>query len=305
MKYNLRFCAFLFLGLTACKPSYREVANGTLFVNYTNNDGPKIKTGDFVCINEIIKTESDSIMNDTYVSGTTPLMIISKPIYKGDVIDMLSDATEGDSISVKLLADSVFKKAVRPSNFKSKYVIFDIKVEKVIAKGNMTDTVLRTKAREYVKKMYGIRKKQEPAKIKRYIAINKLKGKLTDSGLYYTIKKAGTGPLLKHGDTVLINFIGYLFNDKIFDTNVSLYAHKANIFKPYRKYVPMKMIIGAQNSMPGLSQGLKMLSNGGEGLFILNSDLAYGDLDAGFAGPYTPVVFKVEVLDVRRFKKDK
>jgi FKBP-type peptidyl-prolyl cis-trans isomerase FkpA len=53
--------------------------------------------------------------------------------------------SEGDSATVKVNIDSMAKIGQpRPPGLKGKYIIFQIKVEKVIAKGNLSAGISRT-----------------------------------------------------------------------------------------------------------------------------------------------------------------
>ncbi len=287
--------------LTSCKHEYEKAAGGTIYIKYTNNDGPKIKDGDFVAVNIIAKTDLDSLIGNTYEFGF-PKVVIVRPFFKGDFQDALKLMTTGDSLSVKMDDDSIFKKGPRPASFKGKYIIYTMKVQKVIPKGKMTDKELQAKAWAYIGTLTTVLKKEEPVKIKKYIDDNKLNAAKTDSGLYYVINKKGEGPLAVAGDTVVINYTAGLTNGKIFDTNIKADALKAKLPPPAIPYNPIRIPVGQKRVIPGWDQGFLLLNKGAHATFIIPSKLAY-DADGHIpVGPYCPLFTYIEVVDIIHHK---
>jgi FKBP-type peptidyl-prolyl cis-trans isomerase FkpA len=123
MKKNLMFLALAAIGLASCNGGYKKGNNGMLYNIYTEKSGPRIKEGDFVLANLVIKNDADSVLLSTYEQGRPSPMILPKPQFKGDIYEALTLLTEGDSASIKLSADSIFKTAQRPPNFKGKSVL--------------------------------------------------------------------------------------------------------------------------------------------------------------------------------------
>ena len=69
----------------------------------------------------------------------------------------------------------MFKKGQpKPPGFKGKYIVYTVKIEKVIAKGKLSDQVFHGRVTDYMKTQEQAVKAAEPAKIKKYIADNKL-----------------------------------------------------------------------------------------------------------------------------------
>ncbi len=85
-------------------------------------------------------------------------------------------------------------------------MVFVIKVEKVISKGNLSQEVFQGRCNAYVQSLTDAAKKQEPIKIQKYITDNKLKVSQTPSGLYYIITKEGSGAKPASGDTAVVNY---------------------------------------------------------------------------------------------------
>jgi len=302
MKRKLMLLSLAAIGLASCNGGFKQGDGGLLYNIHTSKGGAKIKDGDYIVLNMVQKTDGDSVLNSTYESGQaikTPMP--TKEQAKGDLliagVRMLG---EGDSATFKIASDSIFKKGMqRPPNFKSKYLVFVVKVEKVIAKGNLNEEVFRGRVMDYLKSAGEAVKTQEPAKIKKYIADHHLTLTKTASGLQYVITNPGTGEKPAVGDTAVVNYTGKLVNGKVFDTSIKEEATKAKIpVDPMRQFAPIRIPVGQAKVIPGWDEGLQLLNKGAKAIFIIPSDLAYKDQGVGPIGPYTPLVFEMEMVNV-------
>jgi FKBP-type peptidyl-prolyl cis-trans isomerase FkpA len=299
MKKNLMFLALAAIGLASCNGGYKKGENGMLYNIYTDKSGPKIKEGDFILANLVIKNDADSVLLSTYDQGRPSPLILPKPQYKGDIFDAMTLFAEGDSATVKLSADSVFKKQPKPPGFKGKYLVYDIKIVKVIAKGKETEPIFQAAVTKYMESVANAEKTAEPAKIKNYIADKKLTVNKTDSGLYYVITKPGVGANVVNGDTALVVYTGSLLSGKVFDTSIKEVAVKAKLGSlDQRPYTPIKVVIGQKKVVAGWEQGLLLLNKGAKATLIIPSKLGWGANGAGPIPPYSPVVFEVELVDI-------
>jgi hypothetical protein len=138
MKKNLMFLALAAAALASCNGGFKKGEGGLLYNIHTDKSTPAVQVGDFASLNVVAKNDGDSVLFSTYESGHPQYLLLQKPAFKGDIYDGLLLLSEGDSATIKLSADSIFKNGQRPPNFKGKYLIYDIKVEKVIAKGKLT-----------------------------------------------------------------------------------------------------------------------------------------------------------------------
>ena len=98
-----------------------------------DKSGPNIQPGDFVSASVVIKTDGDSVLQSTYETGRRIETPIPKSQSKGDIISGLLKLSEGDSAVIKINIDSMYKKQPKPPGIKGKYIVYDIKIEKVIA----------------------------------------------------------------------------------------------------------------------------------------------------------------------------
>jgi FKBP-type peptidyl-prolyl cis-trans isomerase FkpA len=299
MKKNLMFVALAAIGFASCNGGFKKGESGILYNIYTDKGNPKIKEGDFISANLVVKNDADSVISSSYDAGQQQPLIVPKPQFKGDIVDALKLLGEGDSATIKVSADSIFKQTQRPPSFKGKYIVYDIKVEKVIAKGKMTDQEFQSKVTDYVQAQATLTKNQEPGKIQKYIADKKLTVARTDSGSYYVITKKGTGPLVAPGDTVAINYTGTLVNGKMFDSNIKEDAIKGKLNgAASRPYAPIRFPVGQRKVIMGWEEGLQLLNKGAKATFIIPSKLGYGEQGNQIIGPFSPLVFDIEVVDI-------
>jgi FKBP-type peptidyl-prolyl cis-trans isomerase FkpA len=299
MKKNLMFLALAAMGLASCNGGYKKGENGLLYTIYTDKSGPKIKEGDFILANLVLKRDDDSVLLSTYEQGRPTPLIVPKPQFKGDILDAIKLLAEGDSASFKINADTVYKKSQKPPTFKGKYLNYELKIVKVIPKGTQTDQVFQAAITKYMNELSLAEKGAEPAKITKYIADNKLTVNKTDSGLYYIITKQGSGALIGKGDTAVIHYTGRLLSGKVFDSSVKAEAVKAKLPSlDQRPYTPIRVAVGERKVIPGWDQGLQLLNKGAKATLIIPSSLAYGAQGAGPIAAFTPIVFELEVVDV-------
>jgi peptidylprolyl isomerase len=109
----------------------------------------------------------------------------------------------------------------------------------------------------------------------------------TPSGLTYLITKKGTGPQLKAGDTVVLNYTGTLTNGVKFDS-----SHDRN--------EPLAFELGAGKVIKGYDEGLSKLHVGDHAILIIPGKLAYGPRGIpNVIPPNATLIFIIEVVDVK------
>lgn len=109
----------------------------------------------------------------------------------------------------------------------------------------------------------------------------------TPSGLTYLITKKGTGPQLKAGDTVTLNYTGILTDGKKFDS-----SHDRN--------EPLTFKLGAGQVIKGYDEGLSKLHVGDHAILVIPGKLAYGPKGVpDVIPPNATLIFIIEVVDVK------
>lgn len=106
----------------------------------------------------------------------------------------------------------------------------------------------------------------------------------SDSGLYYEILKEGSDKYATAADKVNVHYHGTLIDGTVFDSSV-------NRGEPIT--FPLNGVI------PGFSEGLTLVGEGGKIRLYMPSHIAYGDNGAGaMIGPGATLVFEVELLKI-------
>lgn len=126
-----------------------------------------------------------------------------------------------------------------------------------------------------------------------------------ESGLKVAFTEEGDGPQPNLGDTVLVNYKGFLANGDLFDTNIEQAAEEAGILNPKRKemngYQPMAVVYGPDAPMiPGFKEGIQQMNVGDKAVLYIPSDLGYGQ--RGYPPvipPSSDLIFEVEMVDIQ------
>lgn len=297
MKNNL---IFFFLLFAACNDGYKKGPADMQYLIHHDEPGAAIKPGDYLCLHYIHRTENDSLLASSYDFDHAVIFPQRKPAFRGDIFTGLALLSEGDSATFKLNFDSmqIILNVPKPPSVKGKYLLFTVKIEKVIPKGTKPDSVFNKEVRAFLAEDAAGSKAAEAGKISRYIAEHKLSPQQTSSGLYYIVDRQGSGPLAKPGDTVKFDHTGRYITGRIFDSSMKDTAMKAGIFDLRRPYTPTVAVAGQKVTVPGVDEALLHFPQGTKVTLILPSALAYGGDGNAVFPPYTPLVFGVEILDI-------
>lgn len=188
MKYILIILALAFVVNASAQSDMQRTPGGVSYRLLTNNTGDRIKVDDVLTFDFIQKTDKDSVLMSSYVSGTKAQMQVVDPKSVTDLVEtnlmqILPLATVNDSLLVKFPTDSIFKghEEQRPPFFpKGSSLNFVIKIERV---QSLNDAIAeRNAALEKIKAA-------EATDAAKYIANHKLVLKTTASGLKYVITK--------------------------------------------------------------------------------------------------------------------
>jgi FKBP-type peptidyl-prolyl cis-trans isomerase FkpA len=107
----------------------------------------------------------------------------------------------------------------------------------------------------------------------------------TESGLQYKHLKEGEGKSPKATDTVLVHYKGTLIDGTEFDSS-------------YRRNQPIEFPLNGV--IPGWTEGVQLMKEGGKIQLFIPSRLAYGSRGAGgVIGPDETLIFEIELLKVR------
>jgi len=113
----------------------------------------------------------------------------------------------------------------------------------------------------------------------------------TQSGLKITDSKIGTGATPKPGQTCIVHYTGWLYENgakgKKFDSSVD-------------RGQPFEFPVGMHRDIAGWDEGVASMKVGGKRTLIIPPDLGYGARGAGgVIPPNATLIFDVELLGVK------
>ena len=103
-----------------------------------------------------------------------------------------------------------------------------------------------------------------------------------ESGLMYVVTQEGAGAYATEQDSVQVEYVGKLMNGQIFDSSD---AGK-----------PVTFNLGGL--IPGFTEGLQKVKEGGKIRLFIPSSLAYRDMDQGPIPPYSTLMFDITLIKV-------
>lgn len=148
----------------------------------------------------------------------------------------------------------------------------------------ITEEQMRTAFENLQKKM--MEKMAEAAKEnKEYLETNKAKSgvKVTPSGLQYEVVTEGTGKTPTDTDMVEVHYTGTLVDGTEFDS-----SHKRG----------QPATFGVKQVIPGWTEALKLMKEGGKMRVVLPAEIAYGKRGTPGIPPDSTLIFDMELLKV-------
>lgn len=109
----------------------------------------------------------------------------------------------------------------------------------------------------------------------------------TSTGLKYFDLKAGTGASPTTGQTVVVQYTGWLQDGTQFDSSID-------------SGTPFTFQLGTGNVIPGWDEGVATMKIGGKRQLLVPPALAYGETGAGgVIPPNATLIFEVELLEIK------
>jgi len=109
----------------------------------------------------------------------------------------------------------------------------------------------------------------------------------TASGLKYFDLKEGTGAVPTTGQTVMVQYTGWLQDGTQFDSSIDSGA-------------PFSFQLGTSAVIPGWDEGVATMKLGGKRQLLIPAALAYGDTGAGSViPPGATLIFEVELVEIK------
>ncbi|MCC6601218.1 MAG: FKBP-type peptidyl-prolyl cis-trans isomerase [Crocinitomicaceae bacterium] len=108
---------------------------------------------------------------------------------------------------------------------------------------------------------------------------------VTPSGLQYEVLTEGTGMVPDADDSVTVHYSGTLIDGKVFDSSIE-------------RGEPVTFILS--QVIPGWSEGLQLMHEGSKYKLYIPQELGYGARPPGGIPPYSPLIFEVELIRVKK-----
>jgi FKBP-type peptidyl-prolyl cis-trans isomerase len=270
--------------VVGCSKDKVEVIDGVKIQIHAHDDkAQKLKDGDIITFDLVIKNGADSVLQDTRKEGQPGKGMVQPPqaapgAFKGTFENGLRLLSVGDSATILVPIDSLIKtvQAPLPPFLKPGTDLkYTVKILKVQSKAEFEKEMAGQAAE--AKKVAAKQIAQEPAQIAAFIAKSGKKFQQTASGLNYSIEKPGSGDSPKMGETWVVNYRGTFLSGKEFD-------------KGSASEMPLGQMI------PGFNEALTLMKAGGKATFVIPSTIAYGDQPRGPIPANSVLVFELEVI---------
>ena len=273
--------ALVFVFSTGGASSAMALPNGITYEYASDESGDTAKMGEVVLLHYNVYTAADSLLLSTRDMSADPIpRLVSEPQYYGDLSQLYSKLSKGDSMIIHIPMDSLQFNDKKPSWFEAG------KSLRVNMKCFDISTVEAYEAQMKIKDSLNMI--EESKSIESYLTDHKLAFVKTSSGVFVSVTSKGSGAAITQGKSVTLNYTGKLLTDgTIFDSSLN----------PGRE--PMNYQYGVQQMIPGFTDAIGILHEGDKATFIIPSMLAYGPQEQGPIPANSILLFEVEILKVK------
>jgi FKBP-type peptidyl-prolyl cis-trans isomerase FkpA len=292
------------VALFAASCESKETTSDGIEYRYINKGKDKTKDGEFVVYHFTAKTGGDSLFISSYDQPVPPYLQHNDSIEAQSGIDeIFLGLNRGDSIEINAKAEKIFGENLPPFLSAEDDVIINIGVVNVLEEEIFEDYFndLMADRQRKEDERAGVQLEEDIQTIENYISENNLNATKTESGLFYVIEEEGSGAEVEQGNTISVNYTGYVLDGRVFDTSVESKAKEHNTFTEGRSYEPFQFQVGQGSVIPGWDEGLQYLRKGSKAKLLIPSPLAYGPSQRGeVIAPNSILIFDVEITDVKK-----
>lgn len=239
------------------------------------------KPGDYVSLQLRYATWRDSV----FFSGTRQFQLVES-VYKGSIDDCFSMLSEGDSAVFYIDAYQFFHTTLASTlpHYIDSGELLRIDTRMI----SIRDSSAFSQQQEAFLQWISDFGKYEETQIHQFL--NKQHASIAPvDSLYYIPLRGGSGSTPKNGDTITFDFEGRFLTGKYFDSTK-------------QRNEPFVFVLGQKwQVIDGLERAVRMMRRGEKALFVFPSGIAFGQegSSTGIVPPFTPVVFEVEILDIK------
>ncbi len=292
--------------LSACTGGFKKGLGGVEYKIIEGSGGKKIPYGSYVefsfkyQLKDTVFGSSDEMGRQIFMMDSTRI----PPVY----FDIFKRAGVGDSIVMKMAADSFFRDKMPPfakkgeivySRFRILNAFTDVKqadsanaINMKFAQDKQMEAFLKQARQDSIDAIPQLAKDSKT--IEDYLASKNIKTQKGKLGTYVEVLTPGDGNIPDTGKVLKVNYTGRTFAGTVFDSNTDTIFHHVD---------PLSIEIPADINMArvirGWIDGLRILSKGAKARFYIPSTLGYGKTGKGQEiKPNDNLIFDIEVVDV-------
>jgi FKBP-type peptidyl-prolyl cis-trans isomerase len=307
MKKSIVAVMLVAMFVFACS-SMKETKSGYKYNVVRAGDGKAPVSGEILVLNMVFKDSKDSVWSDSRKNDFPTMVQAQDSVPKGDIVlEVFQTLTKGDSVTFQVAAkdlfENTFKSPIPPGVDSMGVFTFEIGV---------TDIISEEEAKKLQDEIMAKLGEKDAAKAKEQLAIdtvlidNYLKEKSivaqkTASGLRYVIEKQGQGNVAVSGQTVRVNYSGFLLDGRCFDSSIESVARANNVYNEQRQpYEPIELVLGYRQVIPGWEEAIGLMNKGSKMTVYIPSGLAYGpQRRSELIAENTILMFQMELVDIK------
>ena len=304
MKKSVLLSVFVAMLCVACSNS-NETPSGLKYTVVRKGDGVKAKTGEILVMNFILKDGKDSVLSDSEKNPFPTMLQAMDSVPKGDVVtEVIQLLSKGDSVTFKVSSTQLFQGGQFPPGIDSTSMFnFFVGINDIVTEERAREIQSEIVAKQNETAMLeaSLQLAKDTTAIADFLKAKSMVAKKTASGLSYVITKPGKGETPKAGQSVKVNYAGYLLGGACFDSSIESVARANNVFNEQRTpYSPLDVTLGYQQVIPGWEEALGLMNKGSKMTVYIPSSLGYG---AQGNGPKIPgnsiLMFEMEMMDIK------
>jgi len=244
-------------------------------------EGGLLETNRVLLMNFRYQTDSGVVLSESKEGDLLPLLYTRDTSdINGQFQSVLNMLSVGDSVTFKIPASDLFQKTFRqavPPNIGAESILeFELGVVQQMTREEYADYNNR-KVEEYNLDRLEV----EKGILNDYLKEKGVTPTISESGLHYVINQSGQGPTPENGQTVTVKYRGTLLDGSQFDQGQYTFE------------------LGKGEVIKGWDEGIGYLNTGAQGVLYIPSTLAYGRRGGGTIPPDSPLVFEVELIEIK------
>jgi FKBP-type peptidyl-prolyl cis-trans isomerase len=294
----------------SCSDSERTARNGLVYTLVEEGEGEIAEDGEYMVLNMLYKNKTkDSVWYDT--GNEMPQVIQCKDsiwVAAEQMVQVIfAEMKEGDSVVFDISAQDLFTNTWQqplPAGVEPEEIIqFQVGLNKVMQQDELMSWMQEQndKQRAEMEQMAEEQFEIDKGILEEYFSENSIETATTESGIYIEMLNEGNGAEANSGDTVRVDYSGYLLSGEFFDSSSEEVARDNNLYQEGRPYEPFEFVLGQGMVIKGWDEGVAELREGDEARLYIPSPLAYGPQQRGnVIKPNSILVFDINVVEVKK-----